>query len=282
MTTKVTPGTKNLIIGPPGTGKTHVIRTLIDAGITPFVVATEPNCQQTLGDIPEGKWHLHYIAPVANDWADMRANALKVNTASFKLLCDSTDPNRTKYQQLLEFFDAMANFTCDLDGKSYGSVDSWSTDRCLVVDSLSGLSIMAMNLVVGAKPVKNPGEWSVAMDHIEQVVNKLCFSMTAHFVLTAHMEREKDEVSGGVKNMASTLGSKLAPKIPRYFDNVIEAKRQKDQYTWVTDDPSADLKVRNLPISPSLPPSFVPIIEDWKRKGGVIIPTPSVSTNPQS
>ena len=40
----------------------------------------------------------------------------------------------------------MNDFTCDRCGESFGDVSTWNTDRAIVVDSLSGLNIMAMDL----------------------------------------------------------------------------------------------------------------------------------------
>lgn len=268
------PGTKTLLLGPTGTGKTHCLRTLIAAGIKPFILATEPNVQATIGDLPKGSYHLRYIKPANVSWADMKDLARKINTMSFKSLSSIEDAHKSKYNQWFEVLDTLSNYRCEIDGKEYGEVDSWSTDRCLWLDSLSGLSIMALALTVGAKSTIAPGEWGIAMSNLEWLVNNLCFNTNCHLVLTAHMEREKDEVSGGIKNMVSTLGSKLAPKIPRYFDSVIETRRgQGNKYTWEVDNPMADLKSRYLPVASGLEPTFVPLIADWKRKGGVIIPT---------
>ena len=91
---------------------------------------------------------------------------------------------------------------------------------------------------------------------------------TGHFVLIAHVERETDMVLGGTKLMASTLGRALAPKIPPMFSDVILTTRQGDKWNWDTANVTADLKTRNLAIRGDLPPSFGPIIEKWKARGG--------------
>lgn len=268
------PGVNVLLEGASGTGKTHSIRTLIDAGITPFVLSTEPGIAMTLGDIPADKLHWHYIKPAAPSWEDLLGNAQKINTMSFETLTKLKDIDKQKYGQFLDLVSSCANFVCDRDGKSYGSVDSWGTDRCLVVDSLSGVNIMAMDLVAGAKPVKAPGDWGVAMDNLERLINRWTCGVDCHFVLISHMEREKDEVTGGITLTVSTLGQKLAPKIPRFFDDVIQAKHTSNEgWTWSTISPMTDLKSRNLPLSEKLQPNFVPLIKSWQAKGGIIIPT---------
>jgi hypothetical protein len=89
-------------------------------------------------------------------------------------------------------------------------------------------------------------------------------------MLLAHAERETDEVSGGSKIMAATLGKKLAPRLPRFFSDVVLADRQGAKFTWSTAAIGADLKARNLPIADGLPPDFGPIITNWKKQGGII------------
>jgi hypothetical protein len=80
------------------------------------------------------------------------------------------------------------------------------------------------------------------------------------------LERETDEVTGGISLMASTLGRKLAPRLPRFFSDVIHAKREGEKFSWSTATFNVDLKARNVPISETIPPSFVPLIEKWRSR----------------
>jgi hypothetical protein len=123
-----------------------------------------------------------------------------------------------------------------------------------------------MNLVVGSKPVKSMADWGMSMDNLERFITKLTTDVFCPVVLTAHQERETDEVTGGTSIMASTLGKKLAPKIPRFFSDVINTKRDGQKFTWSTMTFGMDLKARNLPIADNIEPSFKPIIEAWQRK----------------
>lgn len=263
------PGPKVLLLGGSGSGKTYSIRTLLQAGITPFCVFTEPG-QEVLGDVPVDKLHWTYIPPASQSWDAMLDAAQKVNTYSFESLTKMTDSNRKKYNQYETVLGAFHNFTCERTGEQFGDVSTWPTSRALVVDSLSGLSIMAMNLMVGGKPVRDQKDWGVAQNLIEFLVQKLCTDVPCTMVMIAHPEREIDEVAGGMKIMTSTLGKKLAPKIPRFFSDVVMTQREGKVFTWSTAATGADLKARNLPIADGLPPSFVPLIETWKKQGGTI------------
>lgn len=254
-----------MLVGATGTGKTYSIRTFLEAGVTPFIIATEPGIESTLGDLPPEQCHWHYIAPASVGWAELLDSGKKINQFDLKSLSAMSDINKRKYTQFLEFISTCNNFVCDRTGESFGDVAEWGPDRVLVVDSLSGLNIMAMNLVVGSKPVKAMADWGMAMDNLERLLIKLTTDLKCYFVLTAHLERETDEVTGGTSLMASTLGRKLAPKIPRFFDDVILCQRQNTNFSWSTTALGADLKARNIAWSDKLAPSFAPIVQ--KRRG---------------
>ena len=260
------PGVKDLLVGATGTGKTHSIRTLIDAGITPFILFTEPGFSSVLGDIPDEKLHWHYIPPTNASWQKMIDSAKKINTMSFDSLAKLQNINKSEYDEFIKILTSLCAFQCDRCGEEFGDITEWKNDRAIVVDSLSGLNIAAMNLVVGSKPTKSMADWGVAMDNLERLIQKLCVGTTCHFILTAHLEREFDEVTGATHLMPSTLGRKLAPKIPRFFDDVIQCRREGSEFFWSTAAMNADLKARNLPISDKLDPSFKQVIENWKSK----------------
>lgn len=264
------PGPKVMLIGPIGCGKTHALRSIIEAGFKVGAVFTEPG-METVADIPADKLAWHYIPPAGPDWNDMIDSAKKINTLTFKLLSEMGDVNKSKYQEFIDLLKCLSNFTDDRTGNVLGSVDSWGYDRVLFLDSLSGLNIMAMNLVTGSKPVKSMADWGVAMDNLERLITRLTTAIKCPVVVTAHPERETDEVNGGSNIMASTLGRKLAPRLPRFFSDVIYVGRNKDDFYWSTSMTGADLKARNLPRGEKLKPSFVPLFTEWSRRTGVAL-----------
>lgn len=264
------PGPKILLIGPIGGGKTYSIRTLIEAGLKVGAVFTEPG-MEGVSDIPTDKLAWHYIAPSAPDWKDMIDSAKQINTLPFKMLAELSDINKKKYTEFIDLLNCLSNFKDDRTGTVLGPVDDWGHDRVLFLDSLSGINIMAMNLMVGSKPVKSMADWGVAMDNLERFITRLTTSLTCPVVLTAHPERETDEVAGGANIMASTLGKKLAPKIPRFFSDVIYVTRNKGDFYWSTSMTGADLKTRNLPLGEKLTPSFVPLFAEWRKRTGVTV-----------
>lgn len=269
------PGFKTLMIGDTGCGKTYSACTLAEMGFNVRFLFTEPG-METIGQfyqdrkkpVPENI-HWHYIAPAAPSWDKMIDSAKKINTLSFKALAELSDINKKEFGEFIEIVTSLSNFKSDRDGTVFGPVDSWGTDTVLVVDSLSGLSLAAMNLVTGSKPVKSMADWGVAISNLEFLVTKLTTGLRCHLVMTAHMEREQDEITGGVQLMASTLGKKLAPKIPRFFSDVIQARRDGDRFVWSTSTTNVALKARNLPIKDNLQPDFAQIVRSWEANGGV-------------
>lgn len=259
------PGVKEMLVGPVGVGKTAAISTWIEAGVKPFCIFTEPSFE-VLGDAKHGNilkdLEYEYIPPANTGFEDLLASAKLINTLTMKGLSNLDDINKTKHAEFMKLVSVL----------NERKVDSFGTGRVLVLDSMSGLNIMAMNLVVGSKPVKSMADWGIAMDNLERLIQKLCTGLRCHFMLTAHAEMERDEVTGQTFIMAGTLGRKLAPKIPRYFSDVLYVKRDATTFTWSTVEMGADLKARNVPYQAGLKPTFVQIVNEWKKRGGIIEP----------
>jgi hypothetical protein len=197
-------------------------------------------------------------------------SANKINTMQLDTLAKMQDPNRSKHNQFIKMLEALNDFPDDRTGQKFGCVDSWGAGRALAVDGMAGLARAAMSLVVGGKPVRNQSDWGIAQDQVEKIVRMWTDNCKCHFVLITHVEREQDQILGGIKLMVATLGKALAPKLPPMFSDVILAERSGSNFTWNTGSSMADVKSRNLPISEKLPASFGPIIEKWKSRGGVI------------
>ena len=261
------PGPKIILMGDSGTGKTHSIRTLLDAGITPFIIFTEPG-METIGDILD-KVHYTYIPPAQIGWEGLKTIGSMVNQLDLEGLAKMKDGNRRKYQEMLQVIESCNNFV-DQNGESFGDVMTWGTDRALVIDSLSGLNDMASQLTVGGKPIKSQSDWQIAQNMLKALIDKLTTGCKCTFVLMTHISREQDELTGGTTLMVNTLGKKLAPEVPKYFSDAIQAIRSGDKFSWSTAGSNIAVKARNVKIAAGLPPSFQPLIESWKARGGVI------------
>lgn len=270
------PGVNVLLMGPAGTGKTHSIGSLVDAGVEVFVLFLEAGKESLYGywtdrglPIP-ANLHTHTLAAPKADFLTMVGDAEKISQLSLDALAKMSDPNKGKHNSFISVLKCLNDFKDERDGKSYGPVNEWGPSRALVVDGMAGLGRAAMSLVVGGKAVKNQSDWGIAQDQLEKLLRMLCDGCACHFILLAHVERETDMVLGGVKIMVSTLGRALAPKIPAMFSDVILAVRTGNKWEWDTASAQADVKTRNLKILATNPPVFGPILEKWKSRGGVL------------
>ena len=268
------PGVNVLLEGPTGTGKTHVLGTLADAGVELFLLFTESGLETTLGywtdrglEVPPNV-HWNLLTRATGSFETMARAADDINRLDLASLSKLQDVNRAKHNQYVTLLKTLNDFPDDRTGQKFGDVHSWGPDRCLAVDSLSGINPIVMSLVVGGKPVRSQSDWGIAMDQLEKLIRELTDSCKCHFVLTSHVEREIDQVLGGVKLTVATLGVKLAPKIPPMFSDVILTSREGTKFFWSTANGQADLKARNLPIADHIPPDFKPILDKWQSRGG--------------
>jgi hypothetical protein len=271
------PGANVLLMGPGGVGKTHCLGTLAEAGIEVFYLGLEPGLESLLGyftdkgkEIPANV-HWHIVEAPKASFGDMIDSANKINTMALDTLAKMTDPKRMNHNQFVKTLEALNGFIDQRTGTNYGPVDEWPEGAALCLDSLTGLGRAAMSLVVGGKPVKNISDWGIAQDQVEKILRMLTDNCRCWFVLLAHVERETDQVLGGIKLMVATLGAKLAPKLAPMFSDVILCVREGAKFSWNTGSASADVKTRNLSIAEGLPPSFGPIVTKWLSRGGKAI-----------
>lgn len=261
---------KVLLMGEIGCGKTRSIRTLVDAGVEVFFIATEPGFESILGDIPPEKLHWTYVQAYKSSMDSLMATAKLVQQSDIEQIKKMPGQNRQKYNQWFDLLSACNNFIDGRTGKAYGDVFALGPNQALVIDSLSGINNMAVNLLAGDKPCMSWPEYDAAQFNIRQFVNTLTQGLKCWFVLTCHIERETDPATGLVRLMASTVGKALAPQLPKFFSEVILCKKriQGDKLEWYWDniDPDARLKFRNLPPSGNTKPDFKTIKENWEKK----------------
>jgi hypothetical protein len=270
------PGVNVLLMGPPGTGKTFALGTLVDAGVELFYMGLEPGLESLLGywtdrglPVPEGV-HWHIIEAPKAKFTDLLAQAKKVNTMSLDALAKMADPDRRKHNTFELILESLNDFKCDRTGKTFGATDEWGPGRCLAIDGMAGLARAAMGLVVGGKPVQNQSDWGIAQRQVSTLLHMITNQLKCHFVMLAHVDRETDQVLGGVKITLKSLGKALGPEVVPMFSDVILSVREGDKFYWDTGSALADVKTRNLPIRSGMPPSFKPIVDKWLSRGGVL------------
>lgn len=268
-----------LLIGPSGSGKTTSLVTLPAAGIETFVIVTEPNGVDALLDAAEkakidmNLLHWATCYPSTAGWEALDQMTKDIGDKDFESISKIKGIGKSETRKAAErVLQTLKKFHCERTGKDYGDFTSLTDKQCLVIDSFSGLSTIAWYLTVGYKPTGAPGEWNIAQNWLSALLMKIQGDRRCYFVMTGHIEKELDEVTGVNKLMISTLGRKLAPKIPTFFSDVVRAQRVKTadskNYTfkWSTIDNETDLKNKALPINDNLPPSFLPVVDAYSRR----------------
>ena len=254
-----------LLMGMPGTGKTHALRTLVDAGKEVFVLFTEPG-MEVLSDTDPDQVHWHYVTPTSGSLNDMLDKLKEANRLPWDTIQKLVDTKKKSYDSAVRMLETLVDFPCDRTKKKFGNVGSWGPDKALVIDSLSGLNHAAMNLIVGGALSPTQPQWGAAMKTELNLINQMCFDSECVFVMTAHLDRLIDEVNGGMIIQVKALGNKNAPEIPKNFSDVILCKREKGKFRWATEARGCDLKARNVPWSDDLEPSFKPLLDHWAKK----------------
>ncbi len=272
-------GPKILLMGPAGTGKTYALGTMADwaeaNGKEMFVLFTENGLESLLGywtdrGLPVPKC-LHYHSAVTKpiSLTSLIQAADTVGKVSYEGLTKMVDGNRGGANNAFhKILTACANFPDDRTGEKFGSVDSWAVDRIFAIDSLSELSNAAMKMVIGSKPTASQPDYGIAQNNAMNFLRLCTQGIPCTFVITAHVSRETDEITGGVKLMVKAVGKALANEIPQLFSDVIYTVREGVNWYWDTAAANVDVKTRSLPIAAKQKPDFGAIMAKWVSRGG--------------
>lgn len=262
---------KVLLMGAPGSGKTWSIPSMLLMGLEVFVLITEPNGLNALLNAckscgaPLDKLHYAYVPPMNASMEALKDVVTTINTMSYSAIADmKAGIAKNQSGGIMKLLKLMENFHCDKTNTDFGSIFSWGYKRAFVLDSLSGLNMLAQQNTVGLKPTMHQGEWGVAMNLEEMLINKLTSDLSCYFVLIAHIDRNINEASLQQLITPAALGAKLGPRIGRFFSEVILCKRINADFSWSTMELAADVKQSVLPINATLKPSFKPIIEGFE------------------
>lgn len=260
-------------MGPAGTGKTTVLKTLLSNGLAVRLLHTEPTSPNRVieeckkANIDYSKFDWQFVSPAFTKLESLRESAKQVNSMSLKQISEQTTGiAKSDGTQWMKMLDAIENFKSDRTGKELGDATEWGPECAFVMDGLTGISIMSRSLTVGLKPNPSPGEWGVMQGNILNLIRKLTADSKCFFVLISHVERETNELTGGSNITASTLGAKLAPKLPPEFTNVVYARKEGAEFFWSTASQGVDTKNGDLPLGDKLSPDFTPIVTAYRSR----------------
>jgi hypothetical protein len=266
-------GPKILIEGPSGTGKSYSIGTLVDWAakneFEVFCLYTENSLETLLGYWTERKLpvptclHYHVNLIPALGLASLIAGAKDAGTMSYELLTKMSDPNRSKNNPWEKFLTLLTDFPDDRTGQKFGNIGEWPRTRILVIDSLTEAAIACFRMVTGNKPVASQPDYQVAQNNLIAWIRYMTQSLQCTWVLTAHVGRQVNEITGTTQLMTKAIGKALADDIPQLFSETLYCKREGEQWWWDTKSVNADTKTRYLPISDKIKPDFGQIMDKW-------------------
>jgi hypothetical protein len=106
----------------------------------------------------------------------------------------------------------------------------------IVVDGLTGLSDAVLGAVMQINKRSRPQfeDWGQAIDKVVEIIMALAAS-TKNFVLCAHLQTERDELTGRLKELPLVYGKQLPNKILAIFDTVFVTRVTSGIYHWVTN-----------------------------------------------
>lgn len=274
---KLSRGTKTLEVGDPGAGKTTSLVTFLEADIPLFAIGTDPGFEESLIDaartkgLPIKNLKYMYVPPAASSFTILQTTARTVNMMGYADLATMKNGvNPLDYQQWINLYDACLNFTDDRTGEQFGPIDELPKRNAVAVDSLTGLNKMAMQNFVGGKPMLHEGEWMVVQNTEEAFINLCCSNLKCFFVLTAHVQKNYNELTNIPEFSVDATGKKLGPRLPYMFSDFVVAEKRGRSFKWSTDLEGFHLKNRALPISNDLEPTFTQIVEVWEKRNEII------------
>jgi hypothetical protein len=267
MITSPLPGTKTLLFGDIGTGKTRAIETLLAAGIKPLCVFTEQG-YGVLGDALKERVSWVYVRPITGSLADLRKQIEAIGTKDQAELGRERDKERFVNSPLDQIGRAMEKFV-DQNGRDWGNIGDWGTGVCFVLDSISGLTRAIWQNTTGRRALLDKPDYMLAQTQLENFLAVFC-ALRCHVLVTAHAEKEIDQLHGGMRVTPVLPGKALAGKVGRDFDEVLLAQRKGVKFDWTNVEEGALGKKRYLPYAAGQAPAFGPLIEAWKKAGGLI------------
>lgn len=238
---------KMLLLGNSGIGKSGSLASLARAGYNLRIIDFDNGLQylaSELSDSPEALARVKYKT-FTDNFRGQGANILPVGVP----------------QAFAKAMEALNNWKED-DGTSLGGVSKWTLQDVLVIDSLTLMSRAVMNhvLAVNGRSGQNPSQpnWGEAMRIVEDFIAMLYGdNIPCHVVVISHIVQLGDEETG-FQGFPSTLGNKLPPKVPRFFNTMVEAFVQgtganAKRKIRTRSRPGLDLKVASKNVPPELP-----------------------------
>lgn len=228
-----------------GSGKTGALSSLVDAGLNVRVLDFDNGLSVLKGYVKDKSKlaNVHYVDKLQDQ---LRLVGGRVGIA--------------KAPAFTRAMDALEKGGAEFWGADIPPVKEWTPRDVLVIDSLTMAGRASLQLVmdINAAGYKNPEiqHYGTAMENIEKWLQGLTASIVpCHVIVNTHITG----VEGDTRLYPDALGSKLPPKIAKYFDNLVSIRLVQGQRKFLT------VKDGLLALKTAVPlPEQIPIEDGWK------------------
>ena len=204
---------KLLIAGDSGSGKTCSIASIVKAGYEVFVADTD-----------NGVRVLRSTGLLTDE------EQAKVKYLTFR---DKSDGKPTAWNRLRETLITKGWVDGDTN---YGKIDTWDSNRVLILDTLTFAGKAAINFVLNNNNRQldaqlSPGEWGDAARALENLVAHITSDhLKCQVIVFTHLRHIEDETTGLSRSYPASVGAQLSTIIPRYFNDMymITNRRNKE------------------------------------------------------
>jgi hypothetical protein len=224
--------TKMLLIGNSGTGKTGALFSLAEAGYNIRLLDLDNGADILLNlakqSVAKGK-------PEPASRIIYETVTEKRKAVNGRPMIDgipkqwTTAMNFLQHWKVADKIDSADASKVIEPGYDLGPTTTWGEKDVLVIDSLTMLSLAAMNHILainnrlGQPPQQS--DWGQAMELIEQMLGLLySTAIKCNVIVIAHITYVESEIPGGqTRGFPNTLGQKLPPKVAMYFNSTVLA-----------------------------------------------------------
>lgn len=225
-----------------GSGKTGSLASLIDAGYNVRILAFDCKVSTIAGFVKDKSKlaNVHFIE-LRDEMQLVGGKLILKKVSGFQRAMDALDKGGDLWGA----------------GSAIPPVSQWTSRDILVIDTLAQAGRASLQMVMQANgaAMKHPEiqHYGTAMENIEKLVGQLTSPLLpCHVIVNTHLSPASDN---GLKFYPEALGSKLNPKVPRYFDNMVTMSVGMDGKTrkFKTDKDGLFLCKTARPVKPEYP-----------------------------
>lgn len=232
---------KMLMLGNSGGGKTGALAALVNAGLRLRVLDFDNGLSVLKGYVTDKSRlssHIHFVT---------LRDTLKLQGQKIGIVKGDA------FQRAMDALDGGKKAT-ELWGEDFGPVTSWGSDTVLVLDTLAlaGKASLQMVLQMNGKGFSQPEiqHYGTAMDNIEKLLDILTSSAVGcHVIVNTHTATPE----GQTIPLPEALGSKLSPKVGKFFDNMLSVSLSGNARTIKTKRDGLIALKSAMPLDDSYP-----------------------------